>query len=411
MPDPVPAARVPGPEGDFTPEQIDRSRARKHEVMPLRYTSVALGLAVPCVLGFSPLGAGLVHAAGRLAGGGWIATAALGAVALHLVSWLLGLPVSIRTERVNRRWSLSTRSWRLYAADTAKSFAIGAVLFAGLALALYAAMRALPASWWILAAVGAAALVFLFSFLLPVLVEPLFNRFTPLPDGELRHRLTTLVAASGVPVRDILVSDASRRTTATNAYVSGIGRTRRVVVWDTTVEQAPPEEVAAVTAHELGHAARRDVLVGTLLGAVHAAATVGVVAGALHWHALLGAAGVDRADDPGSLALVLAVATVFGTLVGPLHLVFSRRVETRADAFALDLTREPGTVVAMQRRLAVLNLADLEPHRLAALLFGSHPTTVARIAHARAWAIAHGMPQPPLLQPQPLQPPPPDPAG
>jgi STE24 endopeptidase len=389
---------MPGLEDDFTPEQIDRSRARKREVMPLRYTSAALGLAVPCVLGFTPLGAGLVHAAGRLVGGSLLATAALGAVALQLVSWLFALPVSVRTERVNRRWSLSTRSWRLFAADTAKSFAIGAVLFAGLAVAFYAAMRALPGSWWIWAAVGAAALVFVLSFLLPVLVEPLFNRFTPLPDGELRRRLTTLVAASGVPVRDILVSDASRRTTATNAYVSGIGRTRRVVVWDTTVAQAPPEEVAAVTAHELGHAARRDVLAGTLLGAVHAAVTVAVVAGLVHWHALLAAAGVDRADDPGSLALVLAVTAVFGALVGPLHLVFSRRMETRADAFALDLTREPGTVVAIQRRLAVLNVADLEPRPLAALLFGSHPTTVARIAHARAWAAAHGLPEPPPLK-------------
>lgn len=382
---------------DFTPEQIERSRARKREAQPLRYTSAALGLVLPCVLGFTPLGAGLVHAAGRTAGGGWVAGTALGALALQLVAWLPALPVSARSEVVNRRWSLSTRSWRLFAADSAKAFAIGVVLVAALAVALYAAMRALPGSWWLVAAAGAAGLVLLFSFLLPVVVEPLFNRFTSLPDGELRRRLTELAAESGVPVRDILVSDASRRTTATNAYVSGIGRTRRVVVWDTTVAQAPPEEVVAIAAHELGHAAHRDVLTGTLLGAVQAVVTVGAIAAALHWQALLDAAGVRRASDPGSLALVLAVTTVLGAALGPLGNAVGRRMEARADGFALDVTRAPATVVALQRRLAVLNIADLEPHRPAVLLFGSHPTAPARIAHARAWARAHGLPEPPPL--------------
>ncbi|WP_037606292.1 M48 family metalloprotease [Streptacidiphilus rugosus] len=389
---------MPGLEADFTPEQIDRSRARKRETTPLRYASMSLGLLVPLVLGFTPLGAGLVRAAGRVAGGGWIATAVLGAVALELVPFLLALPLSARAEVVNRRWGLSTRSWRLFAADAAKGFAIGAVLFAGASFALYGLMRALPGTWWVWAAAGAAVLVLLLSFLLPVVVEPLFNRFTPLPEGPLRQRLMSLAEASGVPVRDILVSDASRRTTATNAYVSGIGRTRRVVVWDTTVERAAEEEVAAVAAHELGHAARRDVLYGTLAGAVGAAAVVCLIAAALQWTPLLDAAGVDHAADPRSLALVVALGTVLGTVGGPLRLWVSRRVEARADGYALDLTRSPETMVAMQRRLAVTNLADLEPHRLTVVLFGSHPPTRARIAHARAWAAAHGLPEPPGLR-------------
>ncbi|MEZ0070216.1 STE24 endopeptidase [Streptacidiphilus sp. MAP12-20] len=388
---------MPGLEAEFTPEQIDRSRARKRETVPLRYASASLGLVVPAVLGFTPLGAALVRAAGRIAGGGWIATAVLGAIALLLVMYLLALPVSARMEVVNRRWGLSMRSWRLFAADAAKGFAIGAVLFAGAAVGLYGLMRALPGSWWTYAAAGAAGLVFLLSFLLPVVVEPLFNRFTPLPDGPLRRQLMSLVDASGVRVRDILLTDASRRTTATNAYVSGIGRTRRVVVWDTTVERAAPEEVAAVAAHELGHAARRDVLIGTLVGSLGTAATVCLIAAALRWGPLLHAAGVSRPADPRSLGLVLALATAIGAAGGPVRLAFSRRVEARADTYALGLTRAPETVVAMQRRLAVLNLADLEPHPLAVLLFGSHPPTLARIAQARAWAATHGLPDPPRL--------------
>ncbi|QMU77682.1 M48 family metallopeptidase [Streptacidiphilus sp. PB12-B1b] len=387
----VAAAGAQAPPGaDFTPAQLERSRARKRDTAALRYGSLLTGAAVPCVLGFTPLGAGLSRAAGALAGGGWTATAALGAVAVQLVLTLAALPFSLRGEVVNRRWGLSTRSWGLYAADAAKGLLLGAVLLAAVSVGLFALVRALPQSWWLVAAPVAAALVVLMSFLLPVVFEPLFNRFEPMPEGELRSRLLELAGRSGVRVRDILVADASRRTTAANAYVSGIGRTRRVVVWDTTVRQAAPEEVAAIAAHELGHAARRDVATGTAAGAVGGALAVLLIAAALHWGPLLRAAGVTGAADPRALALVLALGTVLGTIAGPFGNAFSRRIEARADGYALELTRAPGAMVAMQRRLAVLNIADLSPHPLTVLLFATHPPTAARIAHARAWAREHG---------------------
>jgi STE24 endopeptidase len=392
-------ARTEAVAADFTPAQIQRSRARRRDTLPLRYASVLTGLAVPCVLGFTALGAGLVRLAGEPFGGGWIARAALGAVAVQLLLTLTGLPVSLLAERTNRRWGLSTRSWRLFAADAVKGLLIGAVLLAAVSVGLYALVRARPGDWWLIAAPGAAALVVLLSFLVPVLFEPLFNRFEPMPEGELRSLLLELVEASGIRVRDILVADASRRTTAANAYVSGIGRTRRVVVWDTTVEQAGPRQVAAIAAHELGHVARRDVLTGTVLGALGGALAVLLLAAALHWGALLRAAGVDGAADPRSLPLVLALATVAGTVLGPFGNAFSRRIEARADGYALDLTRAPEAMVAMQRQLAVLNIADLDPHPLAVLLFATHPPTASRIAHARAWARAHGVPTPEPLAP------------
>ena len=393
------AADDPGAlAADFTPAQIERSRARKREMMPLRCVSALTGLAVPCVLGFTPLGAGLVRVAGEAAGGGWIARAALGAVAIQLVPALVGLPVSLSAERINRRWGLTTRSWRLFAADEVKGLLIGALLLAAVSVGLYALVRAEPAGWWWIAAPCAAALVVLMSFLVPVLFEPLFNRFEPMAQGELRSRLLELVERSEIRVRDILVADASRRTTAANAYVSGIGRTRRVVVWDTTVEQAGPAEVAAIAAHELGHVARRDVLVGTVVGALGSAVAVLLLAAALHWGALLRAAGVNAAADPRSLALVLALVTVVGAVVGPVGNAFSRRIEARADGYALELTRAPEAVVAMQRRLAVVNLADLAPGPLAVLLFATHPPTMSRIAHARGWARAHGVAVPPALE-------------
>lgn len=377
---------------DFTEDQVARSRRRKRAVLPLRLASAGVGFAAVCLLGFTRLGADLAHGAGSLAGGGWIATALLGAVALDLVLTLAGLPIVARSEVVNRRWGLSNRSWRLFWADEAKGFLIGAVMLGGVSLGLFALIRTLPGTWWIPAALAAVALVFVLSFLVPVVFEPLFNRFRPLPDGPLRDRLLSVAAQTSVTVRDILVSDASRRTNSMNAYVSGMGRTRRVVVWDTTIEQAGPDQIAAICAHELGHAARRDVVTGTAISAAGMVAGTLLLAAALRWRGLLDAAGTPSATDPRSLALVVAIGTVLGMLGAPWFNAYSRHVEARADQYALDLTRDPSAVVATWRNLAVRGISDLEPHPLAQAWFGTHPAIPARIAHARRWAARHGVP-------------------
>jgi STE24 endopeptidase len=376
---------------DFTEYQIERSRRRKRAVLPLRLASGAISFGAICVLGFTHLGANLVHAAGSPAGGGWAATAALGSVALDLVLTLLGLPIAARLETVNRGWGLSNRSWRLFWTDAVKGFLIGAVILAAVTIGLFALIRALPGTWWIPAALAAAALVFVLSFLVPVVIEPLFNRFEPMPEGPLRDRLMHVAGLTDVAVRDILVSDASRRTNSMNAYVSGMGRTRRIVVWDTTIDQAEPDQIAAISAHELGHAARRDVVTGTAASALGMIAGILLLAAALHWRALLDAAGTPSAADPRSLALIMAVGTVLGAVGSPLFNLYSRHIEARADQFALDLTRDPGAVVATWRNLAVRGVSDLEPHPLNQAWFGTHPAIPARIAHARGWAAEHGV--------------------
>jgi STE24 endopeptidase len=246
--------------------------------------------------------------------------------------------------------------------------------------------RLAPRWWWAFAAAGAAALVALLSFVLPVVVEPVFNRFTPMAAGPLRTELLDLAARDGVPVRDVLVADASRRTRAVNAYVSGYGPTRRIVVYDTLLREGTPDEVVSVVAHELGHAARDDVLAGTLVGAAQAAAGVIVLFLLGSWTPLLHAAGVDGIAQPRAVALVVALAAVGGLLAGPAQAALSRRIEARADQHALVLTGRPDAFEAMQRRLATVNLADPDPPRWEYLLFATHPSTVERIAAARAFA-------------------------
>jgi STE24 endopeptidase len=267
------------------------------------------------------------------------------------------------------------------------------------ALAWVGVSRALPDLWWVVLSVGAAAVVVLMSFVVPVVVEPLFLRFSPLPDGPLRDRLLALAGEAGVPVRDVLVADASRRTTALNAYVSGLGPTRRVVVHDTLVDRGRDDEVAAVVAHELGHVVARDVPTGTALGALGAAAAVlaaAVVLLAPGGPALLG---VEGAADPAVIVVLSALGAWVGLLTAPLQNGVSRRVERRADTFSLEVARDPATVAAMHRSLAVTNLATLRPVRLLQLWFGTHPTSPERIAAARTWARRSGVPDVPPLRP------------
>jgi STE24 endopeptidase len=347
---------------------------------------VAVGLAVALVLGLTPLGAALVTFAGRPFGGHWVARALLGGLLVVLVAELVTLPFAAWRHTILVRYDISTQTWGAWAVDVLKSFAVGAVIGGVALLGFFAVVRLAPRWWWAWGAAGAALLVVLLSFVLPVLVEPVFNKFSPMAQGPLRTELLALAERDGVPVRDVLVADASRRTKAVNAYVSGFGPTRRIVVYDTMLTEATPAEVVSVTAHELGHAKDNDVLTGTLIGALGTAA--GVVALYLlgFWGWLLRVAGVESIAEPRALGLLIALAAVAGLAATPAQAFVTRRIEARADAHALALTSDPATFESMQRRLGTVNLSEPDPPAWEHVLFATHPSTVERMAAARAWA-------------------------
>jgi STE24 endopeptidase len=392
-----PALGSTGSPGDFTDQERARGASLRRSLRPYAYLRLVLGLLLAAVLGLTPSGAAVVGAVGQPFGS-VLLQAALGVLALGLLRAVLDLPAALRVEVLLRRAGLSVQTWRGWVVDRLKAAALGVVVVAVLVPAAYALIRARPGSWWVVGALAAAALTVLLSFVLPVLVEPLFNRFAPLPDGPLRSELLDLAARDGVAVRDVLVADASRRTTALNAYVSGFGRTRRIVVHDTLLGQAPEPEVRLVVAHELGHAAASDVLRGTLLGALAAALGVVVLGLAATSADLLALADAPAPGDPRSAGLALFVLAAVGAVLGPPGNLLSRRIEIRADLHSLGLTRDPVAFVASERRLAVTNLADLAPPRLAQFLFATHPSVPERIALARRWAEQEGLPVPgPLL--------------
>jgi len=247
-------------------------------------------------------------------------------------------------------------------------------------LAFVEIASALPHIWPVVAAPGAAALVVVLSFLAPVVFEPLFNRFRPLADEALAADLRALSAAAGVPVRDVLVADASRRTRKENAYVSGLGRTRRVVVYDTLLPRGTPRDVRLVVAHELGHRRAHHVAWGTAIGAAGAIVAVQVVSLLLRRHPVLAAVGAGGAGDPRVIPVVLLAVTVMELGALPTGAALSRRWEAAADRASIELTGDPAGFAQMERNLALANLLDLAPGRLVYALTFTHPTPAERIA-------------------------------
>jgi STE24 endopeptidase len=265
-----------------------------------------------------------------------------------------------------RRWGFSTQSAGGWAWDRVKGFVVGFVLTSAAMVALLGSRRLFPSWWPLVTAVGAALVALLLVFVAPLVLEPLFNRFEPLAEGELSTSLRRLAERAGVPVRDVLVADASRRTRKHNAYVSGLGRSRRVVLFDTLLADAPPPEIEVVIAHELGHRRHRDVATWTVL------AMAGFAGGVLVAWAL--------DPSPRRIPVLLFAWGLLELASLPFMTALSRRLERRADRFALELTRDRRAFESAFRRISLANLADLDPPRLVYALLFTHPTPPERMA-------------------------------
>lgn len=389
-------------ESVLTAAQVERGEAYARTARLLSWSALAVSLAVALGLGLTPLGARLVR---RLRGPWWLVVVQAVAV-LAVVGRLVTLPFALGLRQQRLDAGLTRQGIGGYAYDLAVGLGTEVVATSLALLVLIGLARRLPRAWPAVAAGVVAVLVLLGSFVYPLLVEPLTNRFTPLPDGPLRSQVLALADAEHVRVDDVLVADASRRTTTLNAYVSGFGSTRRVVLYDTAVADLPRDELLSVVAHELTHARHDDVLVGSALGALGAAASVGLLglvlaSGRLRRRAGLEGAEPDRSDrpdrpdrpgglaDPAVVPLVLALLAVGTLLAAPVQNTISRAVETRADLGALEATRDPAALEGLQRALEVRSVGDPTPPAWSQLWFGSHPTVLQRVALARAWAAEH----------------------
>jgi STE24 endopeptidase len=309
-----------------------------------------------------------------------------GAAVTAAISVALGLatlPVSAVARERAKDVGLVTQSWLGWAGDVAKSQAIGAVLWGAGGALLIVGMRRFGRRWWIPGTVVVVAFGVAITYASPIVLDPLFNKFTVLSQGRTRSDVLELAQRAKVDVGKVYEIDASRRTTASNAYVTGIGHTKRVVLYDNLLKDFTPGEVRFVVAHELGHVRHRDVPRGLLYLAL--VAPFGMFAVARLGERLAGD------EEPGSPAALPAMLLAIGLIAPAITVIsnqLSRQVERSADAFALETTHEPQTQIDFQRRIAIKNVSDPDPPGWVSFLLGTHPTTMQRIGQAEAAARA-----------------------
>lgn len=380
--DPVPV----GVSEVFSPSEIERASDYRDGQRWLFFAGLAIEVAL---LAFAASGrsARLRRGFERLGRRPILGAAATGA-AIALATAIATLPTRLISHERAVDVGLSTQGLGSWLWDVARSAAITALLTAiGVAL-LMALVRRFPRAWWTGAAAGVAALAVVFTWIAPVVLAPVFNDFEPLADSsKARAEVLELGERAGVEIGEVYRVDASRRVSSLNAYVDGIGSSKRVVLYDNLLEAAARAELRSVVAHELGHVANDDIRRGILYVVI--VAPLGML-----FVRELGGALVDRAGaDPGSPAAVPAYLLAITVAVFVLNVPgnsLSREIERGADEFALELTDDPAGLIALQKRLARANLSDPDPPGWATDLLATHPTTLERIGSALTFADEEG---------------------
>lgn len=315
----------------------------------------------------------------------WPLRGAAVAGAVAVITAVIGMPLGfVRGYAIQKAWHLSTQDLQGWTVDQAKGIGLSIVFAAIAAGAFFAVVRWQPRWWWLWGAGAFTALTAIMVFLFPVVIAPLFNRFTPLDDSALVSRIESIAKDVGVKVDEVLVADASKRSTEENAYVSGLGATKQVVLYDTLLEGNPDDQTLFVVAHELGHQRENHVVKGLAISALGLLAGFGVLAWLVGSGRLLRWALVDDITDLRVLPALLLFALVAEVVVLPAQNAVSRAFESQADHIAFEAIDDPAPAVAAFRRLAISNIADLDPPSPVVWFFYSHPPIADRIEAARA---------------------------
>jgi STE24 endopeptidase len=311
---------------------------------------------------------------GEIAGG--LAFFAILSIATHL----LGLPFSLYdTFVIEERYGFNTMTFGMWISDLAKGLALSALLGGLVLWGVLALVVQSGPQWWIWAWIFLGLFELLLLWLFPFVIAPLFNKFEPVENEHLKQLIQALMGKVGLRVKGVFKMDASKRSKHTNAYFTGVGRSKRIVLFDTLLESHGEEEILAVLAHEIGHWKKRHVLRQLLF--VEIVSLVGLYAAArfLDWPMLYEAFGFQDAIPYAGLFLIGTGFGLIGYFAHPLESAISRKYEREADDFSLTLIKEPAPLIKALKRLATENLSNLTPHPLYAWYYYSHPPLAERI--------------------------------
>jgi Zn-dependent protease with chaperone function len=311
-------------------------------------------------------------------------TIAIYVVILALLQETLTFPLSwYQGFLLERRYGLSLERFGGWLRDHLKAVGLGLVLSVAGAEAVYVSMQLTPAWWWLLSAASFVLATAGIARIAPVVLLPMFYRFTPLERESLRNRLVSLSARAGVPVLGVYEWALGEKSRRANAALVGTGSTRRIIISDTLLAEYSDDEIEVILAHEIGHHIHHDILMGFIAESVLLVMAFFVAALTLHaWGPRLGLTGDT---DVAGLPLLLLVGGGVSMLATPVVNALSRWNERRADRYALTLTGHAGAFISAMRRLGNQNLAEEQPSRIALWLFHSHPPIEQRIEAARTF--------------------------
>jgi STE24 endopeptidase len=409
----------------FSAEDIRRGLQFSYERKLLGWCGTGLQLALLTAIVCTPWGRRLTDRFDRWTGRRWLLTLLLVGAAYLLLSELLSLPVGLARLEQARAWNMTTQPVSAWLVDWGKSLLLQAVQGSILVLGLYGLMYFFPHWWWLLAGAGGAVLGILYAFLLPELIQPLFNTFTPLKDPYLNALVRTLAKRADVPVDEVLVMDASSRGRHTNAYFVGFGSTRRVVLYDTLLRShsgVDPtstarligllgpgiacgpllttseilaartegnDEMETILAHEMGHWRHQHIVKGIALGAVAGLIGLFLLSRILRWAVGRRPFCLTGPTDPAGLPLILLLVTLASWLTMPVENGISRSFERQADQDSLLLADKPAAFIQAEKRLAQDNLSNVAPSAFNVWMFSTHPPAVERIEMAKQAAEEH----------------------
>lgn len=361
-------------------------KAADYTVVRTRFGIVETGVETVLLLALTFGGglAALVEWTGSLGPGSLGADLAL-IVAVALLAGVIGLPLSyVNTFGIEAKFGFNRTTRAVWFADIVKGAAIAAVLGLPLVTLILWLMRATGPYWWLWAWLAWIAFQFLVLALYPTVIAPLFNKFSPLPEGPARSAIEALLARCGFASKGLFVMDGSRRSSHGNAFFTGFGRARRIVFFDTLLARLAPDEVEAVLAHELGHFRLHHVLKRMAWSAAMALFFLALLAALAAAPWFYEGLGVPVSPQRPGVALILffLVLPVFTFMLGPLSSLYSRRHEFEADAFAAQNASANALVHALVK-LYEDNAATLTPDPIYSAVYDSHPPAARRIARLR----------------------------
>jgi len=310
---------------------------------------------------------------------------------LYAASVLLDIPFSLyNTFVIEKKYGFSTITPQLWLADLVKSLVISVILMALLFIPFFALIHWLPQSWWFAAWVFFALFQMLMIWLYPLVIAPLFNKYVPVRDDQLRERIMDLAAKAGLKAEGIFEVDAGRRSRHSNAYFTGLGRSKRIVLYDTLLATHSHDEIVAVLAHEIGHWKLRHVLKQLILMEVVALAGFFLVYRLMGWPLLYETFGFAGFLPYAGLLLAAIVLKPTAFFLSPVGAAISRKYEKDADRYVLGLIGSTRFLAQALKRLAKENLANLHPHPVYVAFYYSHPPLAERVERLQAMAGEEG---------------------